>query len=38
MYDMHRLVHLATRIWVKIYGIADEITKKAIQHVSYVFP
>ena len=38
MYDIHRLVHLATRIWVEKYGTAGETIKKAIRHVSSVFP
>ena len=38
IYDIHRLVHLATRIWDEKHGIAVETMKKAIQHVSKVFP
>ena len=38
MYDMHRLVHLATRIWVKEHGTAAVAAEKAIQHVSNIFP
>ena len=38
MYDIHRLVHLATRIWVEKHGVAAETMKQAIQHVSNVFP
>jgi tetratricopeptide (TPR) repeat protein len=38
IYDMHRLVHLATGIWVEKYGSAVETAKKAIQHVSIIFP
>jgi hypothetical protein len=37
-YDMHRLVHLATRIWTNKYGNAAEITEKAIRHTANVFP
>jgi tetratricopeptide (TPR) repeat protein len=38
MYDIHRLVHLATRIWVKKHGVAAEAMEQVIQHVSNVFP
>jgi tetratricopeptide (TPR) repeat protein len=38
IYDMHRLVHLAIGIWVKKQRNVEEIVKKAIQHVSEVFP
>ncbi|XTI87088.1 kinesin light chain [Cenococcum geophilum] len=38
IYDIHRLVHLATRIWIEKHGIAAETMEKAIRHVSKVFP
>jgi tetratricopeptide (TPR) repeat protein len=38
MYDMHRLVHLATRAWVGKCGIVEETMEKAIRHLSTVFP
>ena len=38
MYDLHRLVHLATRVWVRKNGVAAEIGVQAIQHVAGVFP
>jgi tetratricopeptide (TPR) repeat protein len=38
MYDMHRLVHLATGIWVERHGAAAVTAKKAIEHVSTIFP
>jgi hypothetical protein len=37
-YDMHRLVHLATRIWVKRHGNAGEVAEEAVRHVANVFP
>ncbi|KAI9688258.1 MAG: hypothetical protein M1822_001764 [Bathelium mastoideum] len=37
-YDMHRLVHLATRIWTSKHGNVAETTEKALQHVREVFP
>ena len=37
-YDMHRLVHLATRIWVKEHGNAGEVAEEAVRHVADVFP
>ena len=38
IYDIHRLVHLATGIWIKKHGIAMKTVEKAIQHVSNIFP
>ncbi|KAF1948916.1 hypothetical protein CC80DRAFT_497906 [Byssothecium circinans] len=37
-YDMHRLVHLATRIWASKHENVAETTEKALQHVTQVFP
>jgi tetratricopeptide (TPR) repeat protein len=37
-YDLHRLVHLATRIWVSNYGDVPYITQKALKHVAEIFP
>jgi tetratricopeptide (TPR) repeat protein len=37
-YDIHRLVHLATRIWVQRHRNVNEIAEDAIRHVAYVFP
>jgi hypothetical protein len=37
-YDMHRLVHLATRIWVKNHGNASEVAEDAVRRVADVFP
>jgi hypothetical protein len=36
--DMHRLVHLATRIWVNQNGREAETSKAAMKHLSEVFP
>jgi tetratricopeptide (TPR) repeat protein len=36
--DMHRLVHLATRIWVKKSGREAETRMAALQHLTEVFP
>jgi tetratricopeptide (TPR) repeat protein len=36
-YDLHRLVHLATRIWVDNYGSTD-VAQKALAHVAEIFP
>ncbi|KAK0705593.1 P-loop containing nucleoside triphosphate hydrolase protein [Lasiosphaeris hirsuta] len=38
MYDMHSLVHMATRIWVSKRGLAIQEAGKAIRHVAKVFP
>ena len=37
-YDMHRLVHLATRVWVNRNNRLEEVKETAIQHVAEVFP
>ncbi|KAF2812814.1 TPR repeat protein [Mytilinidion resinicola] len=37
-YDVHRLVHLATRIWVRQYGDTRGVAEKAIRNVAGVFP
>ena len=37
-YDLHRLVHMATRVWLGEHGLAAEKTEKAIRHVRVVFP
>ena len=36
--DMHRLVHLATRTWIRQNGHEAETSKAAIKHLSEVFP
>lgn len=36
--DMHRLVHLATRIWVNQKGREEETRMAALKHLSEVFP
>jgi tetratricopeptide (TPR) repeat protein len=38
IYDMHRLVHLAMRVWLDRSGRGVEARKKAVQHVTEVFP
>ena len=37
-YDVHRLVHLATRVWVRQYGDTRGVTEKSIGNVADVFP
>jgi tetratricopeptide (TPR) repeat protein len=37
-YDIHRLVHLATKIWTLENGDAAKVTEKAVMHVADVFP
>ena len=37
MLDMHSLVHLATRIWVRE-GLGVQVAEKAIRHLEAVFP
>ena len=36
--DMHRLVHLATRVWVNQNGREEETRMAALKHLSEVFP
>ncbi|KAK0706496.1 hypothetical protein B0T26DRAFT_743737 [Lasiosphaeria miniovina] len=38
VYDMHSLVHLATRIWVQERGAWDQEARKAIRHIEEVVP
>lgn len=37
-YDLHRLVHLATKVWVDEYGNAADVIQQATAHVVEVFP
>ncbi|KAI2611804.1 hypothetical protein GGR54DRAFT_643255 [Hypoxylon sp. NC1633] len=37
-FDMHRLVHLGTRVWVQRYDLTDQVTTDAIIHLEWVFP
>jgi tetratricopeptide (TPR) repeat protein len=37
-YDMHRLVHLATRIWISQYGDPKEMAEKAVRRIAAIFP
>jgi nucleoside phosphorylase len=37
-YDIHRLVHLATRIWVERHGDAARVQEEAVRQVVSVFP
>jgi tetratricopeptide (TPR) repeat protein len=37
-YDIHRLVHLATRIWVDKHGDAVKVLNEAVRQVAGVFP
>jgi tetratricopeptide (TPR) repeat protein len=37
-YDLHRLVHLATRVWVNRHGSPADVNQEALAHVVEVFP
>ena len=37
-YDMHRLVHVAARIWAREKGVMTEVQRKAILYFTDVFP
>jgi hypothetical protein len=37
-YDMHRLVHVAARVWLQQNGLMVETQKRALEHLSNIFP
>jgi tetratricopeptide (TPR) repeat protein len=37
-YDMHRLVHVAARVWLRQNGLMVETRKRTLQHLSNIFP
>ena len=37
-YDMHRLVHVAARVWIREKGLMMETQKRALEHLSKIFP
>ena len=37
-HDMHRLVHLATKVWLGKHSATEEWNKKAVAHVATIFP
>ena len=37
-YDVHQLVHLATRIWLKQNGNATGVAERGIRHMASIFP
>jgi hypothetical protein len=37
-YDMHRLVHVAARVWLQQKGLMVETQKRALKHLSDTFP
>jgi hypothetical protein len=37
-YDMHRLVHVAARVWVRQEGMTIETQRKTLEHVCNIFP
>ncbi|EUC45757.1 hypothetical protein COCMIDRAFT_94686 [Bipolaris oryzae ATCC 44560] len=37
-YDLHRLVHLATKVWVDKCSSAADVSQQAMAHVAEVFP
>jgi len=38
LFDMHSLVHLASRIWIEKEGLKSQTTEKAIRHLAVKFP
>ncbi|GAP91468.1 putative acyl transferase acyl hydrolase lysophospholipase [Rosellinia necatrix] len=37
-YDMHSLVHLATRTWVKVQGCEEDVINGTVTHLATIFP
>lgn len=37
LYDMHRLVHLATKVWLGEHGATKELNEKAAVHLAEIF-
>ena len=37
-YDMHRLVHLATKIWLREQAATEDLYEKTIAHFAEIFP
>jgi len=37
-YDMHRLVHVAARVWLQQKGLMVETQKRTLEHLSNIFP
>ncbi|KAI1746899.1 hypothetical protein F4782DRAFT_522988 [Xylaria castorea] len=37
-FDMHRLVHIATRVWIQRENVVEETETRAIQHLAAIFP
>lgn len=37
-FDMHRLVHIATRVWIQKQNVVKETETRAIQHLESIFP
>ena len=38
IYDMHRLVHLGTKVWLGEHSVTNEWNKKAAGHLAKIFP
>ncbi|KAI3322899.1 hypothetical protein HD806DRAFT_544955 [Xylariaceae sp. AK1471] len=38
MFDMHRLVHVATRVWMQKHNVVEQTKTSAIQHLASIFP
>jgi KaiC/GvpD/RAD55 family RecA-like ATPase len=38
MFDMHSLVHVATRVWLESEGLLEQTIMDAIRHIEKVFP
>ncbi|KAL9628943.1 MAG: hypothetical protein Q9164_007089 [Protoblastenia rupestris] len=37
-YEMHRLVHLATKVWLREQGATEDLYQKTIAHLAKIFP
>ncbi|KAI3326403.1 P-loop containing nucleoside triphosphate hydrolase protein [Xylariaceae sp. AK1471] len=38
MFDMHRLVHVATRVWIQKHNVVKKTKNSAIEHLASIFP
>jgi hypothetical protein len=38
IFDMHRLVNMATRVWTRKYGLVEQTVSHATRHLTEIFP
>lgn len=37
-YDVHRLVHVAARVWIRDKSVVADVQRRALEHLSSIFP